>query len=57
MKSEHMKILEKLLLVKEIVVYATGILLNYSHFKENLKLKSVDLHKQEPFNVDLKEIQ
>ena len=51
-----MKILEKLLLVKEIDDYATGCLLDYIYFKNYYKMNAVDLIKQQALDPDPKEI-
>ena len=52
-----MKILEELLLVKEIDDYTTGCLLDYIYFKNYYKMIAVDLIKQQALDPDPKEIQ
>ena len=53
--DKHMKILEKLLLVKEMTT--TGCLLDYSYFKKYYKMIAVDLIKQQALDADPKAIQ
>ena len=53
--DKHMKILEKLLLVKEMTT--TGGLLDYSYFKKYYKMIAVDLIKQQALDADPKAIQ
>ena len=50
-----MKIAEKLLLVKEMIVQLR--LLDYSYFKNHWKMIAVDLSKQEALDADLKVVQ
>ena len=52
-----MKILEELLLVKEIDDYTTGCLLDYIYLKNYYKMIAVDLIKQQALDPDPKEIQ
>ena len=42
----HMKILEKLILVKEMTARPTGRFLDYSYFKGYYKMIAIDLSKQ-----------
>ena len=47
---EHMKTLEKLLLVDELIIHF--FLLNYHYFKENYKLIAIDWNKQQSVDAD-----
>ena len=51
-----MKILEKLLLVKEMITQLV-VLLDYSYFKENYKLIALELRKQQILDADPRAIQ
>ena len=51
-----MKILEKLQLVKAMITQP-GFLLNYPYFKENYKIITIDLCKQQALDVDPRAIQ
>ena len=53
---KHMKILEKLQLVKEMI-RQPGCLLDYLCFKENYKMISIDLSKQQGLDADPQSIQ
>ena len=53
---KHMKILEKLQLVKEMI-RQPGCLLDYLYFKENYKMISIDLSKQQGLDADPQSIQ
>ena len=52
-----MKILEKLLLVKEMIIQRTGCLLDYTYFKKYYKMIAIDLSKQQVLDADPKAIQ
>ena len=51
-----MKILEKLLLVKEMITQG-DCLLDYSYFKENYKMIEIDSSKQQALDADSRAIQ
>ena len=51
-----MKILEKLLLVKEMIIQP-GCLLDYPYFLENYKMIAIDLSKQQATDDDPRAIQ
>ena len=51
-----MKILEKLLLVKEMIIQS-GCLLDYPYFLENYKMIAIDLSKQQAIDADPRAIQ
>ena len=51
-----MKILEKLLLVKEMIIQP-GCLLDYPYFLENYKMIAIDLSKQQAIDADPRAIQ
>ena len=51
-----MKILEKLLLVKEMIIQP-GCLLDYPYFLENYKMIAIDLSKQQAIDDDPRAIQ
>ena len=53
---KHMKILEKLLLVKEMIIQP-GCLLDYPYFLENYKMIAIDLSKQQAIDADPRAIQ
>ena len=53
---KHMKILEKLLLVKEMIIQP-GCLLDYPYFLENYKVIAIDLSKQQAIDADPRAIQ
>ena len=53
---KHMKILEKLLLVKEMIIQP-GCLLDYPYFLENYKMIAIDLSKQQAIDDDPRAIQ
>ena len=53
-----MKILERLLLVKEVTwLYTTGCLSDYSYFKKYYKMIAVDSSEQQALDADPKTIQ
>ena len=51
---KHMKVLEKLLLVKEMT---TGCLWDYSYFKDHYKMIWVDLSKEQADDADRRVVQ
>ena len=51
-----MKLLEKLLLIKEMIIQP-GCLLDYLYFKENYKMIAIDLSKQQTIDADPRAIQ
>ena len=53
----HMKILEKLILVKEMTTQPTGRFLDYSYFKGYYKMIAIDLSKQQVLDADPRAIQ
>ena len=53
----HMKILEKLILVKEMTTQPTGRFLDYSYFKGYYKMIAIDLSKQQVLDADPTAIQ
>ena len=54
---KHMKTLEKLLLLKEMITQLVVCLLDYLHFKENYKMIAIDLSKQQVLDADPRAIQ
>ena len=52
MLLKHLKILEKMLLVKEMIV----CLLDHPYFKENYKMIAIDLSKQKALDADSRAI-
>ena len=52
-----MKILEKLLLVKEVIRSRTGCLLDYCYFKDHYKIIAIDLSKQQALDAGPRGIQ
>ena len=53
----HMKILEKLILVKEMTTQPTGRFLDYSYFKGYYKMIAIDLSKQQVLDADPRAIE